>query len=401
MNILFITTKCPLPTNDGHSLRSFNLLKQVAAVHTVHLLSFVKYQQEYNSIPELETICSSVTLMDLPENTSKTALYRTLILSVIAGKAFVTCKYDTLQMREKIREKIQEIDLIHFDMLPLAVYLDETNGLPTVLNEHNVESLLLQRRLENEKGILKKWFFSRQQKLLEKFERNVCRNVHSIITCSENDLTTIKTFAPHTRVDVVPNGVDTSYFSPLVSEPEEPHSMIFIGGLNWFPNYDALEWFDSSIFPEILNQFPDAHLHIIGIMSDTFPWKHPQATTCYGFVDDIRPYMAKASLFIVPLRIGGGTRLKILNAMAMGKPVISTTIGAEGLGVTSGENILLADDEKTFSKMTGTLFNQSTARKTLSINARKYINDHYQWKHIGKKLLNVYNSVSGEKRKIT
>ncbi len=401
MNILFITTKCPLPTNDGHSLRSFNLLKQVAAVHSVHLLSFVKYQQEYDSIPELETICSSVTLLDIPENTSKTTLYKTLILSVFTGKAFVTCKYDTRQMRETIRTKIKEIDLIHFDMLPLAVYLNETNGLPTVLNEHNVESLLLQRRLENEQGIFKKWFFSRQQKLLEQFERNACQNVHSIITCSENDLTTLKGFAPQIQIDVVPNGVDTSYFAPLFSEPEEPHSMIFIGGLNWFPNYDALEWFDTCIFPEILNHFPDAHLHVIGTMGDTLPWKHPQATSCYGFVDDIRPHMAKASLFIVPLRIGGGTRLKILNAMAMGKPVISTTIGAEGLGVVSGENILLADDEKSFCEMTKNLFNQSTIRKTLSVNARNFINEHYQWKHIGKKLLNVYNSISMKKRKFT
>ena len=169
--------------------------------------------------------------------------------------------------------------------------------------------------------------------------------------------------------------------------------MIFVGGLNWFPNLDALQWFDEEIFPDILQEYPSAHLHIIGQNNGKKIWKNKRAITCHGFVEDIRPYMARSSLFIVPLRIGGGTRLKILNAMSMGKAVASTTIGAEGLGVVSGENIVLADQEQTFSEAVKKLFNQPEYRMKISKNGREYIAAHYQWGKIGEKLLKVYEEL--------
>lgn len=396
MNILFITTKCPLPTNDGHSLRSFNLLKQVAAEHKVRLLSFVKYQHEYNSIEELEEICHSVQLFDVPENKTKIALFKTLIFSLLKRKPFVVCKYDTLPMRQAIHENLTKnsIDIVHFDMLPLAVYLVEVHGQRTVLDEHNVESMLLKQRVNAETNQVKKWFFLNQQKMLEQFEQSVCRRVDYIVTCSREDKITLNSFAPDTPVEVVPNGVDTGFFAPDSTIHEEPYSMIFVGGLNWFPNLDALQWFDKMILPDILKEYPQAHLHIIGQQSDNVTWHNKESITCHGLVEDIRPYMAKASVFVVPLRVGGGTRLKILNAMSMGKAVASTTIGAEGLGVVSGENIVLADLEQSFSNAVKKLFSQLEYRKKLSNNGREYIAEYYQWDNIAKKLLNVYEELN-------
>jgi glycosyltransferase involved in cell wall biosynthesis len=397
MNILFITTKCPLPTNDGHSLRSFNLLKQVAAEHKVHLLSFVKYQHEYNSIEELEKICHSVQLFDVPENKSKIVLLKTLIFSLLKRKPFVVCKYDTQPMRQAIQRNLTQnsIDIVHFDMLPLAVYLDEVNGPKTVLDEHNVESMLLKQRVNTETRQLRRWFFLKQQKLLEQFERFACREVDYIVTCSQEDKNTLNNFAPCTPVEVVPNGVDSVFFAPDIAIHEEPYSMIFVGGLNWFPNLDALQWFDKMILSDVLKEYPQAHLHIIGQQSEVTTWYNKDAITCHGLVEDIRPYMAKATVFVVPLRIGGGTRLKILNAMSMGKAVVSTTIGAEGLGVFSGDNIVLADKEKDFSKVVKNLFVQSEYRAKISRNGREYIAAHYQWDIIGKKLLNIYEVLRG------
>ena len=226
--------------------------------------------------------------------------------------------------------------------------------------------------------------------MLEQFERSVCRRVDSILTCSEEDRNVLNSFAPDTPIEVVSNGVDTQFFTPDSSIAEETGSMIFVGGLNWFPNLEALQWFDIKIFPLILLDYPHAHLHIVGQQGDTISWQHTDAITCHGFVEDIRPYMAKASVFVVPLRIGGGTRLKILNAMSMGKPVVATTIGAEGLGVVSGENVILADQEQEFASAVITLFGQSEYSKKIAVNGRNFIEEHYQWGKIGQKLLKVY-----------
>jgi polysaccharide biosynthesis protein PslH len=370
-------------------------LKQVAVKHRIHLLSFVKYQQEYNSIDDLEKLCHSVELFEVPENRSKVSLIKTLVFSLFKRKAFVVCKYDTQPMRLAIRKKLSEnsINIVHFDMLPLAIYLDEVRNSKTVLDEHNVESMLLKQRADTQTRLVGKWFFKEQQRLLEQFEKSACRDVDYIITCSQEDKETLNCFAPVTPVEVVPNGVDTRFFAPDSAVSEEECNMIFVGGLNWFPNLDALLWFDKCILPDILQEFPQAHLHVIGQQSDKVSWQNKGAITCHGFVENIKPYIAKATVFVVPLRIGGGTRLKILSAMSMGKAVVSTTIGAEGLGLIDGENIVLADKEQNFSIAVKNLFTDSAYRSEISRNGRKYIFRHCQWDSIGSKLLHVYDKL--------
>lgn len=395
MNILFITTKSPLPLSDGHSLRSFNLLKQIAAQHTVHLLSFVKHQCEYQSIPELEALCCSVELFSVPDNRSRVSLVKTLFSSFVQGKPYIICKYDIPQMRKAICQKVahSSIDLIHFDMLPLAVYLPEALGKVKVLNEHNVESSLLARRAAVETGWLKKTFFKRQQRLLEVFEVFACENVDTVLSCSIQDSEKLKEFSKNTPVEIIPNGVDTRFFSAASSIKEVPETMIFVGGLDWFPNRDALQWFDREIFPLILKEYPHAHLNIIGKKGGDIEWIHEAAITCHGFVEDIRPHMAQASIFIVPLRIGGGTRLKILNAMAMGKIVVSTEIGAEGLGLISGTHALLLNPEREFANAVKNIFNNRESYQDIPLKGRCFVKERYQWDSIGKKVVSVYEEL--------
>lgn len=396
MNILFITTKSPLPLSDGHSLRSFNLLKQVAADHRVHLLSFVKHQQEYQWIQELERLCLSVQMFAVPDNRSKVSLVKTLVLSVLKEKPYIVGKYDTPQMRDAIRYKIshESIDLVHFDMLPLALYLPEVNGKCRVLNEHNVESRLLRRRVAVESSWLRKIFFRKQQKLLEVFEVAACKAVDTVLSCSIQDSKILKEFAPNTDVSIIPNGVDTRFFSPQYPGREVSESMIFVGGLDWFPNRDALLWFDREIFPDILKVHPHAHLNIIGKRGEDISWIHETAITCHGFVEDIRPHMAEASVFIVPLRIGGGTRLKILNAMAMGKIVVTTEVGAEGLGLISGTDALLTNKEHEFASIVKDIFKNKESYLDISKNGQSLVKDEYQWESIGQKLLSVYKGLA-------
>jgi len=397
MNILFVTTKTPLPMDDGHSLRDFNILRQLAKEHRTHLISTVKAEREWGYVSDLEKICASVQLVEVPANRSKLALAATLIESLIKRKAFVTVKYDLPAMRQAIRKTLAEntIDFVHLGILSLAVYLDEVTGYPVALDEHNVESALLQRRLTTETGI-GRLFYRWQQQWLEDFEKEVARGVTHIWSCSDIDAKQLRQFAPQTPVTVIPNGVDRDYFQPLAGVRVEEESLVFVGGLNWHPNLDGLRWFDREILPLLLPKHPGLRLHIIGDGPQPL-WRHKNSIICYGRVEDIRPYMAKAAVFIVPLRIGGGTRLKILNAMAAGCCVVATSIGAEGLAAVNGENILVGDSAGQFAEQILAVFASVALREKIGKNAELFIRDNYDWELIGERLRTEVAQLGKEK----
>lgn len=391
MKILFISTKAPLPTNDGHCLRTYNFLRQVYKNNEIYLLSFVKYQEEYDHIDELKGLCKHVEYFSLKENASSLYNVLSLALNVLSDKPFVAQKYDTHEMRDSIKELLsrEDIDLVHLDMLPLYCYHDLFFGIPIFLNQHNIESVLLLRQVEAESNVFRKYFFSIQQQRLEKFEKKAMGGVDQVAACSQQDLQLAKQYAPSANVKVIPNGVDLDFFQPTGTFDEEPDTLVFVGGLNWYPNRDGMEWFDREILPEIIALKPSIKIHLIG-RSEKINWVHSDHFVEHGFVDDIRPYLERAAVFIVPLRVGGGTRLKILDAMGMGKAIVSTSIGAEGLGVEHGKELILADSASAFAINVVNLIENRKERRQLSLCARKFVLSTYKWEIIGKKLYQVY-----------
>ena len=394
MKVLFISTKGPLPTNDGHCLRTYNLLRQVSKKHEIYLLSFVKYPEEYDHIDELKGLCKHIEYFSLKENHSSSRNVLSLALNVFSHKPFVAQKYDTHEMRDSIKNILsrEKIDLIHLDMLPLYCYHDLFSGIPTFLNQHNIESALLLRQVEAESNIFRKYFFSIQQQRLEKFEKKALAGVSRVAVCSEQDRLLVKKYAPSANVRVIPNGVDLDLFQPSGAFDEDPDTLVFVGGLNWYPNRDGMEWFDRDILPEIIKLKPSIKVHLVG-RSEKINWAHPDCFVEHGFVDDIRPYLERAAVFIVPLRVGGGTRLKILDAMGMGKAIVSTSIGAEGLGTEHGTELLLADATTSFAKDVITLLNDYKYRHQLSQNARKFVLSSYGWDAIGQSLSQSYDDL--------
>jgi sugar transferase (PEP-CTERM/EpsH1 system associated) len=395
MPILFISTKSPLPLNDGHSIRTFHVLRLLAERHEVDLLSFVKFPEEHEHTLELKKYCRSVRLLDLPENNSKAALFKSLLASLSSSKPFVALKYDSAAMRRAIQEAISDggIDLVHLDLAPLGCYLDLLDGVKAVLNAHNVESHLLLRRAENEANLFTRWFWAGQQRRYEAFERRVAGRVDHILCCSQTDRTMFSMLAMETPATVIPNGVDTRFFAPGDSAAVDPDRIVFVGGMNWFPNRDAVIWFDREIFPGILAERPNLTLHVIGRADGAMDLRHKARIVFHGFVEDIRPHMQRAAAMVVPLRIGGGTRLKVLNAMAMGTAVVSTSIGAEGLGASNGENVVLADDSAAFAAAVLKVAGDSALRKKLGVIARRFIVENYEWDRIGLRLHEVYEGL--------
>ncbi len=392
MRILFLSTKSPLPMNDGHSIRTFHIMRILSEQHEIRLLSFVKFPEERDHVDELKKYCSRVKLLDAPANRSKAALFRTLVSSSLSGKPFVAHKYDTAEMRREIEGESASggIDLVHLDLAPLGCYVDMLAGRTVVLNAHNVEASLLKRRVENESRPLHKLFWTLQQRRYEAFERGLAGRVDRILCCSAADRAEFGLLAPNTPAAVVPNAVDTDYFRPLDRVDADPAMLLFVGGMDWFPNRDAIEWFDRAIFDRILKKAPDTRLHVIGRSEGIRGLQHAERIRFEGYVDDIRPLMGRASAVIVPLRIGGGTRLKILNAMAMGKTVVSTSVGAEGLGLGHGSNALLADTPETFADEVCSLVADGGRSRRLGAAARRFIVETYSWGIIGKELHRNY-----------
>lgn len=393
MKILVITTKSPFPLYEGRALRTYNLIKQTALEHEVHLLSFVQTPEEVEGIGHMSGICASVKAIPLYLG-SKLPLLWDVLRETVSTSPLLAVKYRSREMLRHIDTALstQSFDVVHLDMLHLSDYIARVHRLPVVLVEHNVESVLLQRRIEAETSLLKRLYFRYQLRKLERYEAQACRAADHVVAVSDNDGEHLKRIAGHRRVTVVPNGVDTEFFRPDAGR-RQPHGVVFVGGLTWFPNRDAIGHFCREILPMIEREIPGVVLTVVGKNPaedlDRELLSNPRVRLT-GLVEDVRPYIAEAAAYVVPLRVGGGTRLKILDALACGKPLVSTTIGCEGLDLVSGQHILVADEPRAFADAVVRVLKQQEVAAELARNGRKAVQDKYEWAVIARGLLDVY-----------
>lgn len=391
--ILFVTTRIPYPPWEGHQIRTYNLLKRVCEDHDVHLVSFKRKDEDAAHADHLKTICRSVDLIDIPADHNKLTFFNTLLAGVLTEIPFVVRKYFAAEMEQKLKLMIDHHtpDLVHIDMLPLAQYLPLCSGIPTVLNDHNVESLLVARRAESATSLPQKIFFSNQSNKLEKFEEYAVRNATEVLACSHDDVAILSRMAENKTVHMVANGVDTQQFVPSDSVQIDTNKMIFVGGMGWFPNKDGMNFFIREALPLIVKQNPDAQLTVVGKSDGLIIPEAMQAhVTATGFVDDFRPYVHAAAVYVLPLRVGSGTRLKLLEAMAMGKAIVSTTIGAEGVELEHEKSILYGDTPEQIANHVITLMKDHTLRDQLGKAAHDLAVAQYDWRALGDQMLDVY-----------
>ena len=234
--------------------------------------------------------------------------------------------------------------------------------------------------------------------MLERMERQYVSRAEHVLAVSENDRDFFLRYTGKGRMTVIPTGVDIDYFSPSAGE-EEAKSIVFTGSMDWVANEDGIVFFIENVLPLVRQKFPRVKLFVVG-RRPTMRLKRMAASEqnveVTGTVDDIRPYLARGSVYVVPLRVGGGTRIKIFEAMAAGKAVVSTTIGAEGLPVSHGENVLLADEPESLAKYVVELLGDRARREKIGNSARKLVTESYSWRAVGKALSNVMEKVSAE-----
>jgi len=396
MNILWLSHFVPYPPKGGCFQRSYNLLKEVARNNDVYLIA-LKNKASTHPLPEMEMaktelgkFCRQVHLIDISSRISGVSLYILAMKSLLQGIPLSVSMFRSVELRHCIKKVCDGVrfDLVHYDTISLAEYFHDVGEVPKVLNHHGVESFMIRRRIVNEPNPLKKLYFHIESRRLRRYEDEYCVKFHLNLAVSELDMSMLKQIAPSARFEVVENGVDIHYFAPR-NDYSSRDRLIFAGRLDQYSNRDAILHFCTSVWPLISGAIPEMSFTIIG--NNPPPRlieiaKNDRRIELLGYVDDVRPYFARAMAVVCPIRDGGGTRVKILDAMAMGMPIVSTTIACEGIDVVRGVDLLIADTPGEFKEKIREVHANGTLRATLGARARAKAEEIYSWEIIGEKL---------------
>jgi sugar transferase (PEP-CTERM/EpsH1 system associated) len=404
MNLLWISQNIPYPPKTGVLQRNYNLLREASRLADVYLLAVFKRDilpGEYDleeAKRELGKLCRHIEVVHLPIESSRTALYRMALTSLFTKDPLSVNWVKSPGMRQQLRQLMNKVkfDLVHFDTISLAAYRNEVGQTPKILNHHNIESHLLKRRTLFEKNPLKRLYYALEGEKLERYERKACAEFDTNFTVSELDKQRLLELVPAARADVIANGVDVEYFNPG-AEAVVPGNLLMASGMNWFPNRDAVLYMCNEIWPLLTAQMPELSWTVVGASPPQQVLElaaNDKRVSVTGFVDDVRPYLSRAEIYLCPMRDGGGTRVKILDALAMGKAIVSTTMACEGIDVTPGKNVLFADSPREFVEQIQRLRNDATLRVNLGREARKFVVDHYSWPVIGQNLSAIYKRLT-------
>ena len=399
MKILLVVHLIPYPPTGGVTLRNFNLLKELSVNNEIYMLAFHQKVHEKDNekliknIEETKKYCKYLEVFDIPTDRNKFLWYGLLLLNLLSLKPYSAWRFYSPKMVKAIKNllRVNEFDVMEIGTIALANYGKLAQSLPKVLVHHNIESKLLERRSKYLKNWFSKIYMRYQAWKLRRFEHVTSQFINYHTTCSKNDKDLLQQIAPGSKVIVVPNGVDIDYFQ-VTSDKADVNSLIYVGGMTWFPNYDAMLYFMKDIWPLVKKETPECKMNHIGrqLNNEFFDIaKKDNSLKFHGFVDDIRTEMTKASVYIVPLRVGGGTRLKVLDALSMGCAIVSTSIGCEGIDVKDGFDVLIADSNEDFAQKIISLFKDSKFREVLQKNARKTAEEKYAWS----KIAPIYRSV--------
>ena len=383
MKILWVKAGGLVPPDTGGKIRSYNILRQLARQHSITFFSFyAAHNPDVHA--ELKHLFDRVVTMPLripaPKSFAEMCDYA---IRLFSSEPYGITKYCRPEVRRGLRALLEQenYDVILCDFMAAAGVIPWDCATPKVLFTHNVEATIWRRHYEVASHMIWKAISWQEWRKMEAAERRYLRLADRVLAVSETDRDAFATFLDLEKLTVIPTGVDVEYFQPFPGE-QTANSLVFTGSMDWLPNEDAIFYFTDAILPLIREHSPEGFLDVVG----RNPSRKLQALAeseksirLTGWVDDIRPFVGRGSVCIVPLRIGGGTRLKIFEAMAMGKAVVSTSVGAEGLAVRSGENIVLADTPNDFAQAVISLLRDPGRRQQLGAAARTLVQEHYSW----------------------
>ena len=394
MKILFLSPTVPFPLTDGGRIRVFNLLKQIAEKSDVTLLALETQPTDAEGVTRLQQLGVQVHLVPNAPTLPRVS-FRTLVNAFRKRQPITVARYDLPAYRQKFRELLttENYDLVHYEMFHIAQFHTETD-LPGVLSQQNVDSEIWRRLCGETLNPFYKFVYWTQQLAFQRYERMLSPEFDAVTCTSSIDAAVFQQHCAEDAIAIIPNGVDVTHFQPDFTA-EAPTHLIYIGSMDWYPNEDAVAFFADEVLPSIQSKVLDVQFSIVGGNPSARVQKlvEREGVVVTGRVPEIKPYFAEATVFVVPLRIGSGTRLKILEALAMGKAIVSTSVGAEGLDLKDGAEIFIADEPDAFADAVTRLLTDSALRRRIGENGRTRVEQDYDWRSIGEKLHRLYTAI--------
>jgi len=391
MKILWVKAGKLLPVDTGGKIRSYNILRHLARDHKVTFLSYYGGGNDpaYEAAISQQLPGAQAVHVAAPEAGLAQAV--DYILKLLSPAPYAVKSFTHRKVSEEVAQRLSAggLDVAVCDFLAASLNFPDRSPLPVVLFQHNLETTLWQRRAHTEKNPLRKLSYAIEARKMGIYEARSLRKFQHVVAVSELDREAMLTLCPGCPITVVPTGVDTEQYKVVPSASGNPPVIVFTGSMDWEPNVDAVEYFCREIWPAVLAALPDARFQIVGRNPHARVRRLASASVeVTGTVASVIDYLRFATLVIVPLRAGGGTRLKIFEAMAMGKAMVSTSIGAEGLDVTDGRDLLIADDAQPFAAGILRLLRDQELRRSYE-QAASALAARYDWGQIARRFAEV------------
>lgn len=366
MKVLWLSHLIPYPPKGGVLQRTFNMISEVGKYHDITLVAFNQSGMLQGSLPDqddpvafakkkLSEVVESIHILEIEENGVLWGRHITALKALLSGRSYNMEWLRSAKARSEIKSLLLQdsFDVVHIDTISLCVYADLFTGLPVVLNHHNFESAMLKVRSETESNLFKSLYFRYEAAQLAKSENYYCQVSDLNITCSEDDGKSMRVAFGGAKFLTVPNGVDISYFFPKPSIKVVEGSIVIVGGLSWYPNREAVEYFIRQIWPILKERVPKMRVDVIGRGPTDEMLKLAEIDEFFqvhGFVDDVRDYLWQAQFYLCPIKTGGGTKLKILDALASGCCIIADPFACKGIEVKNGVEVLYAETPEDYAE---------------------------------------------------
>lgn len=383
MRVLLLTQVLPYPPDSGPKVKTYYVLKYLAQQHDVTLVSFVRESDKPEYVEHLQTLCERV--ITVPMTRSKSRDLRFLGQSLMTGQPWMMLRDERQEMRKTLADLAAEttFDVVHADQTNMGQYALPFTKSHKVLDLHNALWMLYKRLAETTPLTSPmKYILSRDWRLLKQYEGWLCRQFDAVTAVSEEDRALLIEAGAQEDITVIPIAIDTDEQAQIARRPSTPH-IVHIGTMYWPPNIDGINWFLDEIYPLVKQQVPDVRCTLIGARPPASIIErahHDRTLTVTGYVEDPLPFLEDSSMMVVPLRAGGGMRVKILNALSQGIPMVSTTLGCEGINVTNNKDILVADDAESFAAATVRLLLEAEVNKRLTFEGRQTVVNLYDYR---------------------
>jgi glycosyltransferase involved in cell wall biosynthesis len=398
MNVLFLSQVLPYPLDAGPKIRSYYVLKHLTQSHRVTLVTFIRKSDSAEAVAHLESFCHAVRTVPIQRSRSRDLIH--LAASILKRRPFLILRDDLRAMDESLRAVTQAftVDAVHADQLSMAHYALRIPRVRRVLDQHNAVWTIAQRLADNESSVVKRFGLQREARLMRAYEAQTCAQFDQVVTVTAEDkhALTFPELPPKAPLETIPICIDPGALEPIPFN-DSARDLLCVGGMFYPPNVDGMVWFARQVLPIIWQESPETRFYIVGARPAQVLLALARAEpriVVTGYAQNADEYFARAAAFVVPMRAGGGMRVKILDTWARGVPMVSTTIGSEGIAIRPDENLLVGDTPREFAQAALRLIQDREFARCIAARGRMWVEAQYNWRKIYRTWDSIYSRLT-------